>query len=201
MDGTIDYYDRNAQAYFGETVGADLSAIYDRFLPHLPAGGHILDAGCGSGRDSLHFRNAGYAVTALDASPAMARLARDYLGQPVYCERLERFQWAPMFDGIWACASLLHLPCAKLPDVFARLGAALKPGGVIYASFKLGSQERSEAGRHYTDLDPDAARCLVGETPMLTLTDCWESSGSRSGGCLGQAQPWLNLMLTRTDRA
>ena len=92
-----------------------------KFLIHVPAGGDILDAGCGSGRDALAFHRAGYRVTAFDASPEMCRMARQYTDLPVIQMTFQEMTWRSAFDGIWACASLLHVPQVELPDVLGTL--------------------------------------------------------------------------------
>jgi len=99
-DTTTAYYAKNAQGFFTETVAVDMEPLYERFLPRLPAGGHILDAGCGSGRDSRAFIECGYRVTAFDASPELARLACRHIGQEVLVMRLEDMDWHRTFDGI-----------------------------------------------------------------------------------------------------
>src|ERR1700710_1289192 len=107
---SISYYDRNAALFFADTAHADLSATHARFLAHVPPGGTILDAGCGAGRDALAFRTAGYAVTAIDGSAKMVELACAHSGLPVQHKRFEDIDWQDAFDGIWSCASLLHVP-------------------------------------------------------------------------------------------
>jgi SAM-dependent methyltransferase len=145
-DPTLAYYEDQAEAFFAETVDVDMAPLYARFLARIPAGGHILDAGCGSGRDALAFRKLGYAVTAFEASPTLARLASNYCGLPVEVRRFQEIEWQDAFDGIWACASLLHVPPVELPEVLRRLGRALKTDGVLYVSFKYGSDERDHGG-------------------------------------------------------
>jgi SAM-dependent methyltransferase len=145
-DPTLAYYEDQAETFFAETVDVDMAPLYARFLARVPPGGHILDAGCGSGRDALAFRRLGYAVTAFEASPTLARLATAHCGLPVEVRRFQEIDWEDRFDGIWACASLLHVPMAELPEVLGRLGRALKSDGVLYASFKYGVGEREHEG-------------------------------------------------------
>jgi len=71
---TVNYYDTHADAFFSETQGVDMAPLHQRFLARLPVGAHILDAGCGSGRDSKVFLQLGYRVTAFDASAKLAAL-------------------------------------------------------------------------------------------------------------------------------
>ena len=103
--------------FFADTVDVDMTPLYRCFLPLLPEQAHVLDAGCGSGRDALAFAKLGYRVTAFDASPALVALAESHLRRPVQCLHFQDIAWRETFDGIWACASLLHVPAAELPDV------------------------------------------------------------------------------------
>lgn len=189
---TQDYYERNARAYFESTLQVDLSAIYDRFLRHISAGGLILDAGSGSGRDTLAFLKRGYSVEAFDASPELCALSRQLTGVPTRVLRFQDFESPPKYDGIWACASLLHVPKAELEDAIARLIAALKPGGAFYLSFKHGEGERvSEDGRFYLDLDEPRLRKLFAAFPDMALIDIWGSTGE---GTHEGKDEWLNAI-------
>ena len=154
------YYDQHGEAYFHRTVDLDMGAERARFVAHLLPGASILDAGCGSGRDALAFDRAGYAVTAFDASPEMVRLATEHTGLTVLHLSFEKMTWLEAFDGVWASASLLHVARAALPDAFGRVVAALRPGGVAYASFKLGEDEREVEGRRFTDMTEGLLRAL-----------------------------------------
>jgi SAM-dependent methyltransferase len=191
-DMTTAYYRQNAEAFYGETIAVGMDPLYDRFLPRIPAGGHILDAGCGSGRDSRAFIERGYRVTAFDASPELARLASRYIGQEVPVMHLEDTHWHRVFDGIWACASLLHVPAAGLHEVMQRLGRALKPGGILYASFKHGHGEREHNGRRFTDLDEPGLAALLAQVPGLTPIETWVTADVRPGR---SAESWLNTLL------
>ena len=157
----------------------DMSPLSGRFLPLLPDDSLILDAGCGSGRDALAFAKLGYAVTAFDASPALVALAEQHYGQPVQCLRFQDVAWQSEFDGIWACASLLHVPEAELPDVMQRLRNALKPQGILYASFKYGSGEREHHGRRFTDLDESGLAALLRQVPGLEEVETWTTGDLR----------------------
>lgn len=138
----ISYYNDNAEAFCAGTRAADMSETRGRFLRYVQSDGLILDAGCGSGRDSKYFLEHGYHVIAMDASEEICRLASAYLGQAVGCRRFEEIAEKEIYDGIWACASLLHVPYVELPETIAKLGKALVDGGVLYASFKYGREEK-----------------------------------------------------------
>lgn len=192
---TTRWYDDNAEGFAERTRTLDLRHLYETFLAHVPPNGAVLDAGCGSGRDSKAFLERGFEVTAIDASKSMATLAERYLGQPVAHMRFQDVPWEGEFDGIWACASLLHVPKNELPQVFGRLGRALKPGGVLYASFKLGRGEREDAltGRHFTDLTEAELTELVRLSSTLRVLALWVNDDDRPGHDL----KWLNALLQK----
>jgi len=196
QDVNIAYYQDNAGTFFADTVDVDMISLYGRFLPLLPEQARILDAGCGSGRDAAAFETLGHRVTAFDASPALVSLAERHLSQPVQCLRFQDMAWQVAFDGIWACASLLHVPGAELPAVMQRLCRALKPGGGLYASFKYGSGEREHHGRRFTDLDEPGLAALLQQVPGLDEVETWTTADLRRGR---EAERWLNTLLRRTE--
>lgn len=156
-----DYYRQNAQRLFTDTASVDMSALYPPFTDCLPPGARILDAGCGSGRDVKAFSEMGFAVEAFDASAELVALARQLSGKPVMQMRFQDVDTVEKYDGIWCCASLLHVSEAELPDVMIKLAIALKPGGVGYLSFKHGRGEREKNGRRFTDMDVAGLQKLV----------------------------------------
>ena len=194
LDPTLAYYENQAETYFAETVRVDMAPLYAWFLAHVPPGGHILDAGCGSGRDALAFRRLGYSVTAFEASWALAGLASEHCGLPVEVRRFQEVDWEGRFDGIWACASLLHVSMAELPEVLRRLGRALKPNGVRYVSFKDGAGEREHGGRRFTDLDEAGLSALVEAAPAIAVREAWVTGDRREGR---GAERWLNAIVGR----
>jgi 2-polyprenyl-3-methyl-5-hydroxy-6-metoxy-1,4-benzoquinol methylase len=178
---SVEYYDQNASAFFADTVDADMRAPRARFLRHVQPGGRILDAGCGSGRDALAFANAGFEVTAIDASAEMAMLASRHTGLDVRQMTFAEIPWKGAFDGIWASASLLHVTLAELPSTISRLAAALRTGGALFASFKEGLTERQHRGRHFTDLTLEGLATLLRQSGGLVLVDEWTSRDVRPG--------------------
>lgn len=197
-DPGVDYYNQNAAVFFTETVDIDMMSLYQRFLPRLPAEAQILDAGCGSGRDAKAFSDLGHQVIAFDASLNLVSLAQAYLGKPVQCLRFQDITWLQRFDGIWACASLLHVPTDGLTDVMQRLCQALKTGGILYASFKYGNGEREHQGRRFTDMDEPSLTALLRGVPELVPLETWTTSDLRPGRT---AERWLNILLRRMDSA
>ena len=118
---SIDYYNKYAAKVFEETVDQDMSEIRTEFLNLLEEGDTILDLGCGSGRDSLIFYELGYDVTAMDASEEMCKLAEIHTGLEVLNMTFEEMDFDSVFDGIWACASLLHVPEKELSAILKKI--------------------------------------------------------------------------------
>lgn len=190
---SIDYYNKNAKAFLADTAGADMHTLQDRFLTYIPAGGRILDLGCGSGRDSKAFLDAGYEVTAVDGSEEMCRATEELTGLPVICSTFEDYQPTKgYYDGIWASASLLHLRKAELPGIFAKLAASLKEGGCFYASFKYGNFEGERNGRFYTDLNEKQLDTILAEVPGLEISFLGLTDDVRPGR---ENEKWLNVCL------
>jgi SAM-dependent methyltransferase len=190
-DSTVQYYEANALPYSEATLRIDMSELYEPFLNGLPNGGRILDAGSGSGRDTLAFLAKGYQVEAFDASQTLAKLSTRLTGVRTEVMRFQEFQSGPGFDGIWACASLLHVPESELPDSLRRLVDALKPGGHLFISVKNGVGERvASDGRLFTDLNERLVRQLL-EPYEIEIKKLWisEGQGSRKG-----KEQWLNVL-------
>ncbi len=190
---TLKYYQDNAQTFFDGTVNVDMSSLYEAFTRHLAPGARVLDAGCGSGRDAKAFQEMGYQVEAFDASPAMVELAREHTGLPVKVMSFEDVDWKEEFDGIWCCASLLHVPAVELPGVMRRLADALKPGGVWYVSFKYGDGEREVDGRRFTDMDEVRLQGTLKALAFINIESVWKTRDKRPG----REEVWLNGVLQK----
>ncbi|UDQ80835.1 class I SAM-dependent methyltransferase [Erwinia rhapontici] len=189
-----DYYQQHAERFFSETVTVDMSALYQPFVAHLKPGARILDAGCGSGRDANAFSAMGYDVEAFDASAELVELARQHSGLPVEQKHFEDVTEVERYEGIWCCASLLHVPLAELPEVMSRLARALKPDGVWYLSFKYGSGEREKDGRVFTDMDENSLNKLTTSLRNITLLNSWMTGDKRPDR---QDEKWLNALLLK----
>lgn len=177
---TTEYYERNAQAFASATLNVDVSELQTAFLQFIPQGGHILDAGCGSGRDSLAFLKNGFSVTAFDASESMAKVASETIKQQVLCQTFQELTYQEQFDGIWACASLLHVPKKELADVFGKLANSLKSQGVLYVSFKYGTGERlDENGRYFLDMNESALTSHINMQNSLEIITIWVTEDKR----------------------
>ncbi|MGF6559734.1 class I SAM-dependent methyltransferase [Erwinia aphidicola] len=187
-----DYYQLHAQRFFSETVDVDMSELYRPFVAHLKPGARILDAGCGSGRDAKAFREMGYEVEAFDASAELVELARQHTGLPVKQMRFEDVTEVERYDGIWCCASLLHVPLAELPGVMTQLSKALKPGGVWYLSFKYGCGEREKDGRRFTDMEESGFAEVLSGLSGVEVMECWLTGDKRAER---QNERWFNALI------
>jgi len=190
---TLKYYQQHADHFFTSTVSVDMSSLYQPFVTALPDGATVLDAGCGSGRDSKAFAGMGYRVEAFDASAQMVALATAFTGLDVQEKRFDQLEAVARYDGIWCCASLLHVSQAELPEVMQRLARALKPGGIWYVSFKYGDGERVQEGRHFTDLNEAALERLVAPLERITIASTWQTADKRPD----RHETWLNALLRK----
>ena len=190
---TLHYYQNHAQDFFDGTVNVDMTPLYEAFTQHLPNGAHVLDAGCGSGRDAKAFHEMGYLVDAFDASSAMVELARQHTGLPVQLMMFSEIDCKAQYDGIWCCASLLHVPSSELPAVMQRLADALKPGGVWYVSFKYGNGERVQGERRFTDLNEMELRRLLNRMSEIDIFSLWITKDNRPD----RDEIWFNGILKK----
>lgn len=191
---TLDFYEREAATYVasGKHVA---SRWLDGFMRRLPAGGRVLELGCGGGRDAAALIAAGFDVEPTDGSPAMAAMAAARLGRPVVVMRFDALADVASFDGVWANASLLHVPRDALGDVLARIFRALKPGGLHFASYKAGGTAgRDGLGRYFNYPDKEAlTAAYLGGAP-------WEIESLEEGiggGYEGVETPWIAITLRK----
>lgn len=191
LNKTIAYYNQHAMEYFAETVQVDLGKQRDVFLLVLPPGGQIMDLGCGSGRDSRYFLEKGFAVDALDASKELCKLAQQFTGIPVQCCTIQEWEPEKSYDGIWACASLLHLEREDLQVFFKNCHWFLKKNGIMFVSakeeIKTGIDEKE---RFFTNFDETLIRELVYDDPRYEMMRLWRTQDG-----LGRKTKWINMLV------
>ena len=188
---TLDFYNQHAKEYFFQTVKADLSATYKKFLPFIKKEGLILDLGCGSGRDSYYFKQNGYQIVAVDGSKELATQASLLLGQPVLNQLFEDIQFNEEFDGVWACASLLHVSAKELPSILIKIRESLKKEGVFYISVKEGEAPADEDGRFFQYYSPSQFHHLISQCGGLKIETAWSHTELRDEG---NKVVWLNVI-------
>ncbi len=146
---TTSFYDDNAETYAARDRKTPTARL-DAFLAALPEKARILELGCGGGQDCAYMLSKGFDVTPTDGSAELARRAEKLIGRPVKVMRFEELAAHEEFDGVWAEASLLHVPRADLPGILTLIRSALKQDGVLHASFKAGTTEGHDSfGRYY----------------------------------------------------
>lgn len=188
-DELLSAYDRQAVTYAARTFSLNLSAERQAFQRLLPAGASVLDAGCGSGRDCAAFLAEGFCVSAFDGSAALAAQAHAATGLNVPVLRFEALPWTHEFDGVWACASLVHQDPTEAKQSLAALARVLRPTGVLYASFKQGTgHSTAPSGLPYYGYALSELMALV-KAAGLTGARFWQTSGQ-----LDPEQSWWNLL-------
>jgi len=162
ITGIEDFYNGSAAEYVQRTVACDMSGNLRQFVKHLPPGAHVVDAGCGSGRDTAWLLAHGYSCYSYDASQELCKLAQDHVGAltRIHCHRHDALKLSAPADGIWASASLLFLNDEDLSTALQALQTSLKPGGMLYASFKHGTGWRQDGDRWFRDMAPENGRLL-----------------------------------------
>mgnify|MGYP000933247150 CR=1 FL=1 len=193
---SIEYYNKNAEEFYNGTVSADMSEACDKFLKYIAPGGRILDAGCGSGRDSLYFIKHGYKVVSFDASEQMVRLSSQLTGQQTLLMKFEDIDFKDEFDGIWACASLLHVPKAETKNVMRKLLQGLKKNGIFYGSFKYGQGEALRGERLFNFYDKNSFLELIAEIGHLEAIDAWVTEDVRPAR---EGERWINCICRKSS--
>ncbi len=188
------YYDIHAKTFFDKTVELNMEDLYKPFLSRVSQSGRILDAGCGSGRDVKEFLKRGYTVSAFDGSRTLACLATEYSGIDVEVRTFDEIEEKSCYDGIWTCASLLHVPRSELGNNMFRLWRALKPGGTWFVSFKYGDSDRYVDGRYFCDMNEELLTSIVESVANLGVDIMWSSTDIRKG----EKGQWINALLQRT---
>lgn len=199
----LNYYDKNAVDFAIQTVSIDMHDLYELFLNQLPKRNtqSILDVGCGSGRDANYFAEQGYDVTAIDASAKLIQWAQQHhMSRKISWVHLDfssidKQAWGNTFTGIWACASLLHVPFLKLPCIIESLLKTLTDDGVMYLSFKYGEGERVDEERFFCDMNESCWKTIVTKIPQVIEYHIWLSADKRAD-C---KDTWFNVMIKRKN--
>lgn len=192
---TLDYYNQQAEQFVQSTVDVEFSHLQNQFIEMLPAGGTILDLGCGSGRDSKAYKQAGFKVIAVDGSEALCKIASEYIGQDVVCCKFQDLDIQEPLDGVWACATLLHLDKDDVIVTMQKLTECLVPGGIFYASFKYGEFSGERNGRFFTDMTEDTFKAVLSKVQGLTIVKQMITEDARPD----KSEKWLNVFLKKMN--
>lgn len=192
---TLAFYDREAPSYT-MSFAQGPARFLDAFLDRLEPGAHLLELGCGGGRDAARMIERGFSVDMTDGSSGMAQKARERTGQHVRVMTFDQLEVAAVYDAVWAHASLHHQPLAGLPDILARVHRALRPGGQFFANYKLGQGD-----------DRDVLGRLYNFAPRGVLLDLYRKAGwqldevldYRDGGLDKVLRDWIAITARKLD--
>ena len=193
---TIEYYDKNASDYYNLTLEMGMEDTIEEFLKLIPADSAILDLGCGSGRDSLYFLEEGFDVTAIDGSKEMCALAEVEIGEDVvHHMKFEELEFDNVFDGVWACASLLHVKKSEIDGILDKISRSLVDEGVLYMSFKHGDFEGMREGRYYSDYRIGEIKAVLRNHPEFEIIDIYTKRRNKD-----DELSWLNVFVRKVSR-
>jgi SAM-dependent methyltransferase len=233
---TLLYYEQNVEEYAEEFDGFDFGEIYSNFENMVNQSknkeyysyGAILDAGCGTGRDTAKFIKEGYQVTAFDASPAMVRKCNKEIddlkkssdtkiaeiANSSKCLEMtfDEVNFRNEFDGVWASASLLHIPQYRLESTISKLIKALKKGGTLYISLKYGNGSIELGNRQFYYYKAYIIKKILEKIEGLKVIEIWLTNNKaeevkRPWYIIGwrldwlwrynKGEYWLNIMLKK----
>ena len=187
---TLGHYDEHAESFWRGTKDHDVSQNREALLQHLRGDPpyRILDFGCGPGRDLKFFKEMGHEAIGLDGAERFVELARSYSGCEIWHQDFLTLKLpAEYFDGIFANASLFHVPSQELPRVLRELWASLKPAGVLFSSNPRGeNQEGWSDARYGVYYDWERWSELVAAAGFAEITHYY-----RPAGLPRERQPWL----------
>ena len=191
QNNTLTWYRENAETFLSRTGNVDMTMTYDPFLELVAPGGSILDLGCGAGSAALYFTRKGYKVLAVDGCAEYCEHIRRRAGCEVRQMLFGELDYTDAFDGVWACASLLHVRKEALPGVLRLIRRALKKNGVFYASFKYGETERVKNGRLFSDFTEESLRTLLEEAGGFRTVKLWTTADARPERA---EERWVNVL-------
>ena len=199
VERTLAHYNEHADDFWEGTRGHDVSQNVAALLAHIAGEPPfaILDLGCGPGRDLRTFAELGHSAIGLDGAARFAAMARAHSGCEVWQQDFLRLDLpAARFDGVFANASLFHVPSRELPRVLRELRATLKPGGILFSSNPHGRDEEGwNRGRYGVYHDPATWRAYGIAAGFAEINHYF-----RPPGLPREQQPWLASVWRKSDR-
>ncbi len=179
IEDTLNYYDMYAEDYRKEWTDKFISEydfdVPDIFLNYLEPGSYILDFGCGVGRDIKYFLDKGYKVKGIDGSKEMCKIATEVVDQDIECINFLDINYDNEFDGVFCCASLLHLNNDDLMMVLKKLYLSLKSNGILFVSFKYGENDRYKGIRYFNDMTEDKFLNICNKLDLFDVLKVWQN--------------------------
>lgn len=194
---TIDYYNKHAAQYYDNTVELNMEEILERFIELLPEDAEVLDLGCGSGRDSLYMLENGFDVTAIDGSEELCELASIHIGQDVLFMNFEEIEFVDVFDGVWACASLVHIEKNKIKQILDKIFRSLHEEGILYFSVLEGEFEGVRNGRYFSDYRTKELRELLEDYERIEIIDIFKTDDIRKDR---KEKKWINVLVKKVRK-
>ena len=194
MNKTIEYYNKNAKDYFETTINGNMKLSYKKFLEYIPKKGYILDFGCGSGRDSKYFIENGYKIKAIDGSLELCLLAEKYMNHKVIHMNFSELNDLNKYDGIWSCATILHLTKQEFIKVLKKMIRELKKDGIIYISFKDGIGEETKDGRYFMYYTENQFEEIINLFDKIEILDKYITYSSTNPN---EERKWNNYLLKK----
>jgi len=189
---TLGHYNQNAEAYWHGTKDHDVTQNYEAFLAPFAKDKKldILDLGCGPGRDVKYFQSLGHRPVGLDGSEIFCDMARRYTGCQIFHQKfLSLALPRHAFDGIFANASLFHVPSQALPRVLHDLHTALRPGGILFLSNPRGNDEGWSGQRYGHYMQFDTSKLFLEEAGFEVIDYYYRPKGKPN-----HEQPWLAIV-------
>ena len=189
---TLGHYNQNAEAFWNGTKDHDVTQNYEAFLAPFPENNKldILDLGCGPGRDVSYFKSLGHRPIGLDGSEVFCSMARKRTGCQILHQKFLSLELpGHAFDGIFANASLFHVPCRELPRVLVDLHTALKPGGILFLSNPRGDGEGWSGQRYGHYMQFNASKAFLNDAGFQVIDYYYRPLGKPD-----HEQPWLAIV-------
>jgi SAM-dependent methyltransferase len=189
---TLSHYDNNAESFWLGTRNHDVSQNIEAFLQALPNDKalDILDFGCGPGRDVYTFKSLGHNPIGLDGSNAFCQMTQQHSGCPTLNQQFLKLELEESsFDGIFANASLFHVPSKELPCVLGQLHRALRPGGILFSSNPRGDSEGWQGERYGHYMEIETSKVYLEQSGFKVIHHYYRPDGKPR-----EQQPWLAIV-------